>query len=150
MVQIEESNNEIENDIPSRTYRLTNIIDKYHIDGNYLYVDTVGNYNERIIGYIDDETEAIKQAVYHILNTERYVYDIYDDDYGVELEQYIGADFDYIESTIQQTLEEALTQDDRINGVDIIKLEKNQDKLHIIFNVKTYRNEIEMEVDINV
>lgn len=108
------------------------------------------NGNDTIAGFVDD-IEAIKQSIYHILSIERYAYDIYDDDYGVELEQYIGQSFEYLQSTIQNTLEEALTQDERILAVEVINIEKiNQDSALITFNAITQNNEIEMEVTINV
>jgi phage baseplate assembly protein W len=43
----------------------------------------------RILNYCDN-LEAIKQAIYKILNTERYDYPIYSQNYGIELEELIG------------------------------------------------------------
>lgn len=82
---------------PSRTYRL-------------------GESN--IAGFVDG-LEAVKQAVFHILSTERYAYSIYDDNYGVELEQFIGASLPYIEANIYAVIRDALMQDDRIVGVSV-------------------------------
>lgn len=131
--QIENIENE-EIKVPSKTYKL-NINE---------------NQEDRIIGFVD-EIEAIKQTVYHILSVERYSYDIYDDDYGVELEQYVGQSLDYIEATIEDTLDEALTQDERIIGVEVTNIEKiDTDNVLIKFNVLTQSEEIEMEVGINV
>ena len=43
------------------------------------------NYDkERVNGYVDN-LEAMKQAIYLILNTERYAYPIYSWGYGIEL-----------------------------------------------------------------
>lgn len=122
--------------IPSKTYKLGINED---------------NGNDRIIGFVDDK-EAIRQAVYHILSIERYTYDIYDDDYGVELEQYIGQDFDYISATIQETLNDALTQDERILDIVVNDIQKlTIDSILIKFTVITRQEEeIEMEVNINV
>ena len=78
-----------------------------------------------------DELEAIQQAIYHILSIERYAYLIYDDNYGVELEQYIGQSFEFLESTIENTLKEALKQDDRILNIKVTSITKsyaNQEK----------------------
>lgn len=124
------------NEMPSKTYKLI-INDEEQED--------------RISGFVDD-IEAIKQTIYHILSIERYTYDIYDDDYGVELEQYIGQDFSYIEATIKDTLEEALMQDDRILGINTINLEKlSDDSIYINFIVDTNTGkEIKMEVQLNV
>lgn len=66
-----------------------------------------------------DGLEAVRQAVYHILMTERYSNPIYGEDYGVELEQYVGKDIGYITADIENTLREALTQDDRITDVQV-------------------------------
>lgn len=150
MPQINDNLNE-EVIIPSRTYKLNteNLLSKYSIQGNYLTVEAEV-YTDRIAGFVDD-IEAIKQAVYHILSIERYAYAIYDDNYGVELEQYIGQDFEYLSATIQETLNEALTQDDRIFGVEVTNIEKTDDNSALVeFNVLTRNDEIEMEVIVNV
>ena len=72
------------------------------------YPNLTYKYNEyQIAGKVDD-LEAIEQAIQHILSIERYAYLIYDDNYGVELEKYIGQDMSYLEATIEDTLKEAL------------------------------------------
>ena len=76
---------------------------------------------EQITGKITD-LEAIKQSIQHILSIERYAYIIYDDNYGVELQKYIGQDVSYVEATIEDTLKEALTQDDRILDVKVTNI----------------------------
>ncbi len=45
----------------------------------------------RIIGYTD-EIEAMEQAIYLILNIERYKHEIYDWNYGIELADLFGKD----------------------------------------------------------
>lgn len=95
--------------------------------------------NTTVAGKID-KLESIKQAVYHILSTERYSSPIYDDDYGVELERYIGKDIGYIQADIENTLKEALTQDDRITNVvvnDVEKSDKRKNACVIKFTVYT-------------
>lgn len=105
---------------------------------------------DRIIGFVDN-LEAIKQAVYHILMTERYAYLIYDNNYGVELDQYIGRGFDYLESGIEQTLREALLQDLRITNVFVTDIIKNSDdSAHIYFEVQSIYGNLQMEVNVNV
>lgn len=79
-----------------------------------------------ITGKVDDKIEAVKQAVYHILMTERYSSPIYDDDYGVELEQYQGKDIGFIAAGIESTLKEALLQDDRITDVQVNSVEESK------------------------
>lgn len=91
----------------------------------------------QITGKIDD-LEAIKQAVFHILSIERYDYLIYDDNYGAELRKYIGQDFSYLEATIEQTLREALTQDDRILDVEVTDIILNIQEQQMIDKTKLY------------
>lgn len=116
-------------ELPSKTYKM----DEY-----------------RISGFVDGK-EAVKQAVYHILNVERYSSLIYDDSYGVELEQYIGQSLDYIEVTIEDTLKEALTIDSRIIDVKLTNIQQlDSDILLINFDVISVFGNIQMEVNINV
>lgn len=65
-----------------------------------------------------DLRDALFQAIYLILNVERYAYPIYSRRYGVELADLIGKPRDYAMSEIKRRITDALTQDDRITGVD--------------------------------
>lgn len=80
--------------------------------------------NTTVAGKID-KLESVKQAVFHILSTERFSNPIYDDEYGVELEQYIGKDIGFITASIENTLRDALCQDDRISDVQVDNIEKS-------------------------
>ena len=121
-------------------------IDYYPLSSIYYETAQV----DRISGFIDDK-DAIKQAVYHILSIERYSYLIYDDNYGVELQQYIGQDFEYLKVTIQKTLEEALMQDERIISIEVIDIEKiDNETANVKLLIQANVGEIQMEVNINV
>lgn len=80
--------------------------------------------NTTVAGKVD-KLESIKQAVFHILSTERFSNPIYDDEYGAELEQYIGKDIGFIIASIENTLRDALCQDDRITDVQVNSVEKS-------------------------
>lgn len=71
---------------------------------------------KRVIGTCDG-LEAVKQAVFKILHTERYKYPIYSRNYGVELEHVFGRPVSYAVSEIERVIREALLQDDRITEV---------------------------------
>lgn len=95
--------------------------------------------------------EAMQQAVYHILMTERYSNPIYDDDYGVELEQYLGKDLIYISSTIEKTLKDALMQDDRVQNVIVNSVKQNEndpDACDVEFTVMSIYGEFEGTVNV--
>ena len=69
---------------------------------------------ENEIRQMCDQLEAVKQAVYKILNTERYAYLIYSWNYGVELADLFGKPVNYCVSEIERRIREALLMDDRI------------------------------------
>ena len=106
--------------------------------------------SQSIAGKID-KLESVRQAVYHILSTERYSNPIYDDDYGVELEQYLGKDIGYITADIENTLREALCQDDRITDVqvnDVSKSTEEESACVIDFTVFTIYGNIEETLNV--
>ena len=109
--------------------------------------------NEETVTGNLDKLESIKQAIYHILMTERYSNPIYSDNYGVELEQYIGKDFGFVVAGIQNTLIDALTQDDRITSVvvnDVSKSNKQQNDCLILFTVYTIYGNYDEELTLNI
>lgn len=108
---------------PSRTYRLD--------------VE-----NNRIAGMADG-MEAVKQAVYLILNTERYWYPIYSWDYGVELNELYGQPAGLVYPEIERRIVEALTQDDRITGVDGFSFEKERGAVKVSFTVHSIFGDID-------
>lgn len=70
-----------------------------------------------IRGYTDGQ-EAMKQAIYKILNTERYQYVMYSWNYGIELLDLYGEPVSYVCPELEHRITEALTWDDRIQSVD--------------------------------
>ena len=73
--------------------------------------------SELVRGYTDNQ-EAMKQAIYKILNTERYQYVIYSWNYGIELLDLYGEPVSYVCPELERRITEALTWDDRIKSVD--------------------------------
>lgn len=115
---------------PSKTYKL----------------DTVKN---RIVGFID-EIEALKQAIFLMLNIERYVYIIYSWNYGVEFEDLFGKPIPFVLPEIKRRVTEALVQDDRIDSVDNFKFVVNKGKVLATFTVHSIYGEIETEKEVNI
>ena len=70
-----------------------------------------------IRGYTDGQ-EAMKQAIYKILNMERYQYVMYSWNYGIELLDLYGEPVSYVCPELERRITEALTWDDRIQSVD--------------------------------
>lgn len=96
------------------------------------------NLDKNNISGFCDEFEAVKQAVYLILNIERYEYLIYDWDYGFEIKDLIGQESIIIQPEIQRRICDALKQDSRIVNVkDFIFENGSIGKLIVHFTVET-------------
>lgn len=104
---------------------------------------------DRIKGYTDD-LDAIQQAIYLILNTERYEFPIYSWDYGVELVDLIGKPIPYVMSELPRRVKDALIQDDRIADVKDFTFEINKKRLHTTFTVITNRGDITTELEVDI
>ena len=109
------------------------------------------NFEENYIAGEINDLDAIKQAVYKILYTERFNYLIYSWDYGVEFENLIGKDYEFIVGDLQRRIEEALLQDDRIKKIENLNIKKDKkDSISVSFIVVSKYGNVEMEVDVNV
>lgn len=106
--------------------------------------------NEVINGY-DDEIAAVKQAIYKILNTERYQYIIYSRNYGVELEDLFGEPITFVCPELERRIEEALTQDERINSVDGFSFDTSKKRVVMVtFTAHTIFGDIVAERMVNI
>ncbi len=103
------------------------------------------------VGRVDD-TEAVRQAVMKILNTERYENEIYSWDYGIELQDLFGMSMAYVMSEIKLRIEDALLADDRIASVGGFEVERTGKRtIHCSFTVTTVQGEeIEEETEIDI
>lgn len=99
----------------------------------------------KIQGYIDD-LEAIKQAIYMILNTEKGAYNIYPLSYGVNLEQFVGAETLFVKSEIENEIKEGLLKDERILNVYDFTYTETKETLIINFKVSTVYGNLSQEV----
>ena len=71
---------------------------------------------ESIRGFTDKK-EAMEQAIFRILSTERYQNIIYPWWYGIETLDLFGQPVTWVCPELERRIEEALTVDDRINSV---------------------------------
>jgi hypothetical protein len=72
---------------------------------------------KRIQGKVDG-LEAVMQAVQKVLDTERFAYVIYDDQYGIEMESLYGKPEDFVSSVLESRLRDAFLNDERILGFE--------------------------------
>ncbi len=120
---------------PTRTYKL-------HFESD-----------DRVVGYTDG-LDAIRQAVYKILQTERYEYIIYSWNYGIELSDLYGELIPFVYAELERRIREALMQDDRILSVEGFAFtnQKTEDKTEVrtTFTVVSEYGEINQEVGVSV
>lgn len=91
---------------------------------------------EQIAG-MDGGLEAMRQAVEIILTTKRFNHQIYTSNFGAELEDLIGEDPDYIESTLPERIRDAFSVDDRILSEQNYNFTQNGDTMLVTFDVTT-------------
>lgn len=94
---------------------------------------------------------AMRQAVYKIINTERYQHLIYSYNYGVELADLFGQPTSFVCPEIERRITEALMQDDRITGVGNFEFSRPaKGVLAVSFVVQTVFGELEAERTVSV
>lgn len=103
----------------------------------------------RLSGYIDNR-EAVEQAVFCILNTERFDCLIYSWNYGVEQKGLYGKPINYVKSEIKKRITKALIQDDRILDVSAFSFEEFQKSLQVTFVVHTVYGDINAKKEVKV
>lgn len=102
-----------------------------------------------IRGYTDGE-EAMKQAIYKILSTERYQYTIYSENYGIELLDLYGEPVSYVCPELERRISEALTADERIESVTDFTFDLSQKGVvHVSFTAHTVFGDVQAEKEVN-
>ncbi|KRM54629.1 DUF2634 domain-containing protein [Lacticaseibacillus sharpeae] len=106
--------------------------------------------NGRVGGLIDDQ-DAMRQAVEKILRTERFVWPIYDDQYGNDLLELIGKSMPYARNEVKRMLSDALKADDRVDEVTIDRMEQIDDNsLAVWLTVTTVSGELNVETEVSL
>ena len=107
--------------------------------------------DDKVRGSLTDDAEAVKQAAYKIINTERYRHVIYSWNYGIELQDLFGKPVPWCLSEIPRRIREALVQDDRIDDVTDFNLtyDKHGNVL-AQFVIKSIYGDISAEMGVNI
>lgn len=93
----------------------------------------------RCIG-MTDRLEAMEQAIFKILNTNRFEHMIYSDEYGFE--GMTGEERLFVEAELPRRIKEALLQDGRITSVEDFHLEFNKDNALATFTAITVYGDV--------
>ena len=98
-----------------------------------------------------DGTDALKQAIYKILQTERFAHLIYSWNYGFEANRLIGQSAAFLRSEIQRLVTEALLADDRITAVENFKISiTGKRQAAVEFTVVSVFGETEIETEVTI
>ncbi len=115
--------------------------------GKTYYMD---NADQRIRGCVDG-LEAVKQAAFKILNTERYQHIIYSWDYGIETMDLYGEPISYVCPELERRITDALTQNSRIREVADFEFESvKRGSLHVTFTIYTIYGMVQMEREVDI
>ena len=98
----------------------------------------------RIRGFAEDR-DAIIQAIFKVLNTERSFYSAYSENYGIELLDLYGMPISYVLPELKRRITEALIWDDRIESVDHFEFVLMKGKIGCTFTAHTLFGEVEFE-----
>jgi hypothetical protein len=96
-----------------------------------------------------DGIEALEQAIYKVLNTEKYEYPIYSFSYGIELESLIGKDPVYVMVELKRRVQESLLQDERIESVDRFTFTIAGEEMLCTFDVSSIYGDISITKEVN-
>ena len=116
--------------IPSKTPRI--VVDKQVISGS------------------TDDLEAVKQAIYIMLNVERYEHIIFSWDYGVELRNLYGKPISYVIPELERRINEALLTDDRILSTSDWEFENTKRAVTARWTTNTIFGEIKNDVEVQI
>jgi hypothetical protein len=97
---------------------------------------------------MDEGREAVRQAVEIALNVGRFRWQIYNTNFGAELNDLVGDDEAYIEAELPRMVEDALSPDNRVVSVDNYAFSRRGDALSVSFSVHTVFGDLEEEVEL--
>lgn len=102
-----------------------------------------------IRGYTDG-LDAMRQAIFKILQTERYQYIMYSWNYGIETLDLYGEPISYVCPELERRITEALLWDERIESVDNFEFDLPQKGvIHVSFIAHTIFGDVQAERTVN-
>ena len=108
------------------------------------------HYEEEVINGFRNELSAMEQVIFKILNTERYQYQVYSWNYGIELLDLFGEPVSFVCPELERRITEALVQDDRIESVDSFSFDTSTKRtVHVTFVIHTIFGDVEAGKAVN-
>lgn len=101
-------------------------------------------------GYTDG-IEAMKQAIYKILLTERFQYVMYSGNYGIETLDLYGQPISYVCPELERRISEALLWDNRIQTVTDFEFDTSKKGIvHVSFTAHTVFGDVQAAKEVNI
>lgn len=123
--------------------------DDFEIEQQPTYTYKMNFEDDSVCGFTDEQ-EAMKQAIYKILMTERYQYPMYSWDYGIETLDLYGEPVSYVCPELERRITEALLCDERIESVSDFEFDTSQKGIiKALFAVHTVFGDIQAEREVN-
>lgn len=98
-----------------------------------------------------DKKQAMEQAVFRMLNTERYQFIIYPWYYGIETIDLYGEPVTWVCPELERRITEALMTDDRISGVTDFEHDLSvKGVIHTSCTVHTIYGDLKAEREVNI
>lgn len=105
------------------------------------------DWTSKQISRMDSGLDAMRQAVEIILRNERFRWQIYDSNFGSELEDLPGEEYDYIVSEIPRRIADAFSVDNRILSTENFSFSRLESgDLTVMFDVITVFGTLSEEV----
>jgi hypothetical protein len=101
--------------------------------------------DKNIVFGFTDNIDAMKQAIYLILETERYQYVIFSWNYGIELLDLFGKQMTFVLPEIKRRVTEALLQDTRVQRLEDFDFQVDRNKVLTTFTAVTIFGNIRIE-----
>lgn len=102
----------------------------------------------KLTGKVVTGIKALEQWIYITLGTDRYFYTQYSWNHGCELSSLIGKSesIEYVKSEVKRMIEEALSVNDYITGIENVECSIEKDVLKVKFTVQTEFGEVKVNV----
>ena len=95
-----------------------------------------------------DKLQAVQQAVEIILNVERFRWQIYSPNSGMQWEGLIGQNPGYVASEVQRRIRDALSVDERILGISDFQYTMNGNAMTCSLTINTVYGQTQNTVEV--
>lgn len=132
--------------LPETTINAQNGVVYQNYPTKTYYIDPISHH---ISGFTDG-LQAMQQAVEIIVNIERYFWQIYTPNFGMQWNGLIGNNPDFVGLEMKRRLDNAFSIDSRILGISNYKYSIVEDNLTSTFTVHTVYGDIDQTVEVNL